>query len=123
MPQGGAHERGRRNQTARKKTYTQQAAKDRFIELVQNGMNINPACEKVERSRKTYEEWRSKDPEFAAKVDQARQLRQIDHTAERGEKLGFAEFRKKYLHTETYWHQLQWVDLIEGREPRDLHPA
>jgi len=22
-----------------------------------------------------------------------------------------------------YWHQLQWVDVLEGNEPRDLHPA
>jgi hypothetical protein len=35
----------------------------------------------------------------------------------------FAEWRLKYLGIETPWHQLQWVDLLEGREPRDLHPS
>lgn len=35
----------------------------------------------------------------------------------------FAAFRKKYLGMETFAHQHQWIDLIEGREPRDLHPA
>lgn len=123
MPQGGAGQPGRRNYTPRKKVYTQQAAKDRFIELIQNGMNINPALEKVERSRKTYEDWRANDPKFAAKVDQARQLRQIDKTVVRGERLGFAEWRRKYLGVDTPWHQQQWVDMLEGREPRDLHPA
>lgn len=123
MPQGRAHEPGRRNYTPRKKTYTQQAAKDRFIELVQNGMNINPALEKVERSRKTYEDWRANDKEFARRVDQARQLRQVDREVVRGERLPFAEFRKKYLKTETFWHQHQWIDILEGRDPRDLHEA
>lgn len=123
MPQGGAHERGRRNYTPRKKTYTQQAAKDRFIELVQNGMNINPALEKVERSRKTYEDWRANDKEFARKVDLARQLRTIDTTVVRGERLDFITWRKKYLGIDTPWHQQQWVDLLEGRDPRDLHEA
>ncbi|HET6917801.1 MAG TPA: hypothetical protein VFH56_17070 [Acidimicrobiales bacterium] len=122
MPQGGAG-KGRRNYSDRGKTYTMQAAKDRFIELVQDGMNINPALDKVGRSRKTYEEWRRKDAAFAARVDQARQLRQIDHEVVRGERLGFADFRKKYLKTETFWHQQQWIDILEGREPRQLHEA
>jgi hypothetical protein len=123
MAQGNVGQVGRRNYTSRAKTYTQQAAKDRFVELMQNGMNIGPALEKVGRTRKTYEEWRRMDASFKAKVDQARQLRTIDKTAVRGEKLGFAEFRKKYLKTETFWHQLQWIDVLEGREPRDLHEA
>lgn len=123
MPQGGPHQQGRRNLTSRAKVYTQQAAKDRFVELIQNGMNINPACEAVDRSRKTYEEWRSKDPDFARRVDQARQLRTIDKTVVRGERLPFAEFRRKYLKTETFWHQQQWIDILEGRDPSDLHEA
>lgn len=121
MAQGG-NGPGRRTYTARTKTYTTQAAKDRFIELIQDGLNIGPALEKVGRARKTYEEWRRLDADFKAKVDQARQLRG-KREVERGEKLGFAEWREKYLKTKTFTHQLQWVDLLEGREPRDLHPA
>ena len=123
MPQGGDGERGRRNYKPRPKRLTTAAAKDRFIELIQDGVNINPALDQIGYARKTYEEWRRKDKAFAAKVDQARQLRNPSRDVVRGERLGFAEFRRKYLKTETYWHQLQIIDLIEGREPRDLHPA
>ena len=100
-----------------------QPAKDRFIELIREGLNIEPALEKVGRSRKTYEDWRRNDPAFKQRVDQARQLRGKREDVVRGERLGFAEWRKKYLHQDTFWHQHQWIDVLEGREPRDLHPA
>jgi hypothetical protein len=121
MAQGG-NGPGRRNYTSRAKTYTTQAAKDKFVELIQDGLNIGPALEKVGFARKTYEEWRRKDPAFKARVDQARQLRGKREVV-RGERLGFAEWRLKYLGVETPWHQMQWVDLLEGREPRDLHSS
>lgn len=36
---------------------------------------------------------------------------------------GFPEFCETYLGFRLFWHQLQWVDVLEGRKPRDLHPA
>lgn len=123
MPQGKYGERGARRQTPRPKKLTPEAARDRFIEHIENGMSINPALEEVGYARKTYEGWRRKHPEFAVKVDQARQLRSPERGVERGERMGFAEWRRKYLKTETYWHQLQWIDLLEGRDPRNLHEA
>lgn len=98
-------------------------AKAALIEHVKSGHNINAACEKIGYARKTYEGWRHTDKDFATKVDQARQLRQTNRGVIRGERMGFAQWRKKYLNAETYWHQLQWVDLLEGRDPRDLHEA
>lgn len=106
----------------RQKVYTKDAAKSRVIELVQQGYTIKAACEAADRSLKTHEEWRRLDPKYAAAIDQAKAL-QGKRDVQRGERLGFAEFRKKYLNEDTFWHQLQWVDLLEGREPRDLHPA
>lgn len=97
-------------------------AKAKLIELVESGLSIADSLVQVRYARKTYEGWRKGDPEFAKKVDQARQLR-APRQVERGERLGFAEWRWKYLRTKTYWHQLQWIDMLEGREPRDLHPA
>lgn len=112
-----------RDNQPRAKKLTREAAKARFIELMQNGYQINPALDDIGYARKTYEEWRRLDPAFKAKVDQAKQLRVPDREAVRGERLGFAEWRQKYLGLSTPWHQLQWVDMIEGREPRDLHDA
>ncbi|MGZ6788343.1 MAG: hypothetical protein ACXVGN_00040 [Mycobacteriaceae bacterium] len=110
------------NRVTRPKQYTMDAAKERFIELIQAGSTVKAALESVGRAQKSYEEWRRNDAEFKARVDQARALRG-KREVQRGEKLGFAEFRKKYLNEDTFWHQLQWVDILEGREPRELHPA
>lgn len=107
---------------SRKKVYTTDAAKAKVVEDIQAGLTVKAALERAGRAQKTYEEWRRLDPDFKARVDQARQLRGKREVVQ-GERLGFAEFREKYLRTKTFWHQLQWVDLLEGREPRDLHPA
>lgn len=123
MAQGGDGQRGRRNYKARPRRLTTDAAKDKFVELMQDGVLIGPALENIGYARKTYEEWRRKDKAFAARVDQARQLRKPNRDVVRGERLAFAEWREKYLGVVTPWHQLQWVDLLEGREPRALHEA
>ncbi|MDP9820475.1 hypothetical protein [Nocardioides massiliensis] len=116
---------GRRERKPRPKARLQrEPAKDKLVELVQDGMTISGACERIGYARKTYEQWRRDDERFRDRVDQARQL-QVGKRSdeERGERLGFAEWRKKYLGITTPWHQLQWVDILEGREPRDLHPS
>jgi hypothetical protein len=111
------------SRVSRPKVYSTQAAKDKLVELIRTGVTVKAGLEKVGRAQKTYEEWRRTDPDFKARIDQARQLRGKREDVERGEKLGFAEWRKKYLHQDTFWHQHQWIDMLEGREPRDLHPA
>lgn len=35
----------------------------------------------------------------------------------------FEEFCKEYLDTQLFTHHMQWIDLLEGRPPRDLHPS
>ena len=122
MAQGGDG-KGRRNYSPRPKRLTTEAAKDKFVELIQDGVRVAAALEKIGYAQKTYEEWRRKDAAFKSRVDQARQLRGKREDVERGEKLGFEEWRQKYLNITTPWHQLQWVDLLEGREPRNLHSS
>lgn len=100
----------------------------RFLEYVEAGLTIGSALEKVGRTRKAYEVWRRTDKEFAGKVDLIRSTHKVDTSSREGNRtrakqMGFAAWRLEYLGVPTYWHQHQWVDLIEGREPRDLHPA
>lgn len=99
-----------------------QAAKDSLVERVQQGETIASALEHISYKRKTYEMWRKKDTAFATAVDVARQLREPGRVTKH-EKIGFEEWRLKYLGVVTPWHQLQWVDLLEGREPRELHES
>ena len=95
-----------------------------MIALVQDGLTIKSALERVGRSYKAYEQWRASDPEFKKRVDQAKALQATKQKGRvRGERIPFAEFRQKYLNTETFWHQQQWIDLLENKDPRDLHPA
>lgn len=100
-------------------------AKEKIVDMLTRGASIDSACAEVEYSRKSYELWRRDDPGFRNRCDIARQLSKADRgpDVERGERLGFAEWREKYLKSRTFWHQLQWIDLLEGHEPRDLHPA
>lgn len=129
MPKGDVARRNnavKNNRTAHTKAnkFTPEAAKANLILHVQEGMTIEAALEKVGRVRSTYDRWRSTDKDFALKVDQARTLAGIKRDPDqKAEKIGFAEWRRKYLKTETFWHQYQWLDILEGREPRDLHPA
>lgn len=123
MPLGKEGEPGSRSGRPRPKRLETEAAKDKFIEQIQNGVGIGPALERIKYTRKSYEYWRRVDPAFKIRVDQARQLRNRGDDVVRGERLPFAEWRKKYLHQDTFWHQHQWIDVLEGNEPRDLHPA
>lgn len=121
---GGTNPGRRDYNTKRTRKLTTEAAKSKVLELLQDGVTVEAAMEKVERTRKSYEYWRRSDESFKARADQARALKKKrSEKVEKGERLGFAEWRQKYLGVTTPWHQLQWVDLLEGREPRDLHEA
>lgn len=101
--------------------YTSEEAKRRIVQLIAGGKSVRAACAAVGRSEKTYEYYRSSDADFATKVDLARGRRRVD--AKRVEPGEFADFRRQYLKTRTYWHQHQWIDLMEGKPPRELHPG
>jgi hypothetical protein len=113
-----------RSQKSAPTRYTKQAAQENFLALLADGLSINSALERVGRTRKAYELWRREDDKFRARADQAKAMqdtRKKDRV--KGEPMDFATFRKRYLNTKTFWHQQQWIDLLEGKEPRDLHPS
>lgn len=107
--------------------YTKESAQNKLIERIAEGWTIGDALAEVDRSRKAYEAWRAEaGSSFKFRVDQAKASAQVGRHNEgvkRGERLPFEEWRRKYLGSETFWHQLQWIDLLEGREPRELHKA
>lgn len=95
-------------------------AKDVILAGIRSGLTVKRACEAAERGVSTYAYYRKTDPNFRVMADAA--LQQRGDTLERKEVPDFPEFCEKYLGTELFRHHLQWVDLLEGREPRDLHP-
>jgi hypothetical protein len=87
-------------------------------------MTIETACGEAGKSMKTYEYYRRSDKVFADKVDRTRLgLRSKNFAATDVHDLGFAEFRQKFLHQNTFPHQQNLADVIEGRDPSWHHPA
>jgi hypothetical protein len=78
----------------------------------------------VGRSVKTYEYYRKTDQEFSTQVDKVRSMTaRGEINGARGEVPPFPEFSEKFLGTRVFKHQEHWIDLLEGREPSDVHPA
>jgi hypothetical protein len=99
-------------------------AKRIILGCVAEGMTIDAACGSAGKSMKTYEYYRRTDKQFADKVDRTR-LGLKDKSFASGDvhDIGFAEFRQRFLHSQTFPHQQNLVDVIEGREPSWLHPS
>jgi hypothetical protein len=99
-------------------------AKRIILGCVAEGMTIEAACASAGKSIKTYEYYRRTDKIFTDKVDRTR-LGLKDKQFQDGDvhDLTFAEFRQKFLHSQTFPHQQNLVDMIEGREPSWMHPS
>lgn len=98
--------------------------KDHVVELIGKGASVKDACLQVNRSVKTYENWRADDKEFATRIDQARgHHKRAKATGSDPEvyNLTFAQWRKRYLKRDTYRHQQLWIDVLEGKEPDLWH--
>lgn len=98
-------------------------AKKLVILAIRAGKTIDHAMAAVGRHPRTYEYWRRSDPAFVQAADLAREQRTNGVGRQPTEKMSFQEFRKHYLGSETFNHQLNMVDVIEGNAPRWLHPA
>ena len=99
-------------------------AKRIILKCVAEGMTVEQATASAGKSIKTYEYYRRTDKVFADKVDRTR-LGLKDKNFAEGDvhDITFAEFRQRFLHSQTFPHQQNIVDVIEGREPGWLHPS
>jgi hypothetical protein len=99
-------------------------AKRIILGCVAEGMTIEAACASAGKSIKTYEYYRRTDKIFTDKVDRTRLgLKDKSFTNSDVHDITFAEFRQKFLHSQTFPHQQNLVDMIEGREPGWMHPS
>lgn len=98
--------------------------KKEILELIMQGYSVQRAMDTVGRSVKSYEYYRRTDKEFADSVERIRRMTargEINMSA--GEVPPFPEFSEHYLGTKVFTHQRHWIDLLEGREPTEVHPA
>jgi hypothetical protein len=99
-------------------------AKRIILGAVAEGMTVEAATASAGKSIKTYEYYRRSDKIFADKIDRTRLgLKDKSFASSDVHDLTFAEFRQKYLHSRTFPHQQNLIDVIEGREPAWLHPS
>lgn len=102
---------------------TPEEARKELIDLVRQGRTIADALKVVGRSRSWYDTQRREAQGFAAFIDNAR-FRTADLAEDARTNLSdFAEFSEKYLGAKVWDHMLNVVDMLEGREPRWVHPA
>lgn len=90
--------------------------------MIQKGFKLEEAMSVVGRSVETYYDWRKKDPDFRLAVDNVRFARgQAGKT--RMPVPDFPEFCRDWLKQPLHDHQLKMLEVIEGREPADLHES
>lgn len=100
------------------------AIKKQVIDFLMQGYSVQRAMDAVGRSVKTYEYYRKTDPQFATACDKVRSMTaRGEINAPTREVPPFPEFSETYLGVKVFEHQKHWIDLLEGREPENLHPA
>ena len=98
--------------------------KAEVIHKIGLGETVAHAMMSVDRTVKTYEAWRAKDPNFRAAIDRIR--RGVSEEVKEKRSSGFpefADFSAEYLDAPVFPHMQNVVDLMEGRDPSWLHPA
>jgi hypothetical protein len=108
--------------TARKSLSPAQA-KPKVLDLIAQGFKVAEAMAAVDRTVNTYRDWYKEDSDFA---EQVKYLRDSSARARAGGVApvpDFPEFAAEYLHQPLGPHHMRMYDVLQGREPRDLHPA
>jgi hypothetical protein len=97
-----------------------EAAKEAFLEALAAGEGVAAASRRVGRTERGYDYWRKSDEKFRISADTILQRRQgkAEFTCP-----DFPEFCEEYLNQPLFEHQLRWWDILNGGEPRSLHPS
>ena len=94
-------------------------AQAKVLTLLANGATITAAMAAVGRNDTTFRQWSMVDEEFKAKADKARlEGKGVKADLADLKNLSYPEFSTQFLDTTLFDHQLNWLDLIEGVEPR-----
>jgi hypothetical protein len=107
-----------------KQNLTKEQAQYRVLTLLKQGQTIKMAMEAVDRSEAAFRQWTLTEPSFKEEADKARlEAKGVKTDLAKLKDISFEDFCQEFLDTKLFDHHLDWVDLVEGREPRFLHPA
>jgi hypothetical protein len=99
-------------------------AKEKVLLMLAQGSTITQAMASVNRNEVTFRQWTMKDEDFKARADKARlEGKGVKADLKNLKDISFEQFSEEFLDTKLFDHHKDWVDLIEGREPRWLHPS
>jgi hypothetical protein len=99
-------------------------AQEKVLQVLAQGQTITAAMATVGRSDVAFRQWVATDPEFKQRAEAARlEGKGIKTDLKELADISFPDFSEQFLDTRLFDHHLDWVDLIEGREPRWIHPA
>jgi hypothetical protein len=99
-------------------------AQEKVLIQLGQGSTITAAMASVGRNDVTFRQWSMNDPSFKERADKAR-LAGKGVIADLGDlkNISFPDFCEQFLDAKLFEHQLDWLDLIEGREPSWLPPG
>jgi len=99
-------------------------AQEKVLIQLEQGATITSAMQSVGRSDVAYRQWCMADPDFKERAEKARlEGKGIKADLKELKDIPFPEFSEQFLDTTLFEHHLDWYDLIEGREPRWIHPS
>jgi hypothetical protein len=99
-------------------------AQEKVLLQLEQGSTITAAMASVGRNDVTFRQWSMTDPKFKERADKARLVGK-GIIADLGDlkSISFPDFCEQFLDAKLFDHQLDWLDLIEGREPSWLPPG
>jgi hypothetical protein len=93
----------------------------KVLVLLEQGATITAAMAAVGRNDTTFRQWSMAHPDFKEKADKARLAgKGVKADMANLKEISFPEFSEQFLDSKLFPHQLNWLDLIEGKEPRWL---
>jgi hypothetical protein len=94
-------------------------AQEKVLIQLSQGSTITAAMASVGRNDVTFRQWSMNQPEFKERADKAR-LQGKGVIADLGDlkNISYPDFSQQFLDTTLFPHQLNWLDLINGDEPR-----
>ena len=108
------------------RTAKMREAKAKVIALVAEGHSVQRAMEMTGNKPDTVRIWMLRDKRFSADLAEAKENAKSNSIKALGiakEDISFAQFSEMFMGQKAFPHHLDWIDLIEGREPSWLHPS
>jgi hypothetical protein len=103
---------------------TKAEAQAKVLVLLEQGSTITAAMAATGRSDVAFRQWSHADPDFKSQADKARLAGQgVRADLSNIKDISFEDFSEQFLDTKLFEHHKDWVDLIEERQPRWLHPS